>query len=310
MRGAFVPRQSIRLGIFAGLLALFGVFTMPPVASALEVPPKPIDSPVVDQTNTLSSEQKAAIAAKIAEERTATGNEIAVLMIPTLADDALENYSLNVARGWGIGSKERNAGVLLLIVKDDRKLRIEVGYGLEGALTDIRSNQIIRDRIRPAFQKNDYFGGIQSGVEGIILAVHEEVDPNLSKATATTAGPAHFPWEIVIFLAFFGFSWLASILGRTKSWWAGGVIGGILGVIAGFIFGFLFIGVISIFILTLLGLLFDKVVSANYRSHASHGDAPSWWAGGPFLGGGGSHGGGFGGFGGGGFGGGGASGDW
>lgn len=301
-------RRPIRLGIFAGLFVFFGVFAMPTAASALEVPPKPTDIPVVDQTNTLSPEQKATIAAKIAEERAATGNQIAVLMIPTLGDDALENYSLNVAREWGIGSKERNTGVLLLVVKDDRKLRIEVGYGLEGALTDIRSNQIIRDRIRPAFQKGDYFSGIQSGVEGIILAVHEEVDPNLSKAT--TSGAAHFPWEMVMFAAFFGFSWLGSILGRTKSWWAGGVIGGILGVIAGFIFGFLFIGVISIFILTLLGLLFDKVVSANYRSHASHGDAPSWWAGGPFIGGGRSGGGGFGGFGGGSFGGGGASGDW
>jgi uncharacterized protein len=302
-------RRHIQVGIFTGLLALLGVFVAPQAVSALDVPPKPTDIPVVDQTNTLTTEQKTTLAAKIAEERTATGNQIAVLMIPTLGDDALENYSLNVAREWGIGTKERNAGVLLLVVKDDRKMRIEVGYGLEGALTDIRSNQIIRDRIRPAFQKDDYFGGIQSGVEGIILAIHEEVDPNLSQVTTKSNPASGIPWEFILFVGFFGFSWLGSMLGRTKSWWLGGVIGGILGVVAGFIFGFLFIGVISIVILTLLGLLFDKVVSANYRSHASHGDAPSWWAGGPFIGGG-SRGGGFGGFGGGGFGGGGASGDW
>lgn len=302
-------KLSIRLGIFAGLFALLGMLVTPQAASALDVPPKPTDIPVVDQTSTLTAEQKATIAVKIAEERAATGNQIAVLIIPTLADDALEDYSLNVAREWGIGTKERNAGVLLLVVKNDRQLRIEVGYGLESALTDIRSNQIIRDRIRPAFQKGDYFGGVQSGVEGIILAVHDEVDPSLSQATKPVSVTS-FPWEFILFVAFFGFSWLGSMLGRTKSWWAGGVVGGILGVIAGFIFGFMFIGVISIFVLTLLGLLFDKVVSANYRSHASYGDSPSWWAGGPFIGGGRSGGGGFGGFGGGGFGGGGASGDW
>jgi uncharacterized protein len=215
---------------------------------------------------------------------------------------------LNVAREWGIGQKERNSGVLLLIVKDDRRMRIEVGYGLEGALPDIRSNRIIRDRIRPAFQQNDYYGGVNAGVDGIIAAIHGEVDPNLTETTSTTQTNA-FPWEFVLFFGLFGFSWLASMLARTKSWWAGGVIGGALGVIAGLVFGFMFIGIIAIIILTILGLLLDKAVSANYRSHASHGDSPSWWAGGPFIGGGGS-GGGFGGFGGGGFGDGGASGDW
>jgi uncharacterized protein len=303
-----VRERTTCVGVIAGLLALAGVFITPSHVVALAVPPKPVDSPIVDQTNTLSAEQKATIATKIADEKKATGNEVAVLMIRTLEDDALENYSLNVARSWGIGSKERNTGVLLLVVKDDRKLRIEVGYGLEGALTDIRSNQIIRDRIRPAFQKNDYYGGVLAGVDGIIVAIHEEVDPNLSPET-TVMSWTKLPWEMILFFGFLGFSWLGSMLGRTKSWWAGGIVGGALGVIAGFIFGFLFVGLVSIVILALLGLLFDKVVSANYRSHAGHGEAPSWWAGGPFIGGGGS-GGGFGGFGGGSFGGGGASGDW
>lgn len=299
----------VRTKVIAAAIVFFGLIVLPAGAGALAVPPKPTDIPVVDQTNTLTTEQKTTIAARIAEERKATGNQIAVLMISSLEGDALENYSLNVAREWGVGQKERDSGVLLLIVKDERRLRIEVGRGLEGPLPDIRANQIIRDRIRPAFRQNDYFAGISAGVDGIITAIHGEADPNLA-ATDSNSNDGYFPWEFVLFFGLMGFSWLGSMLARTKSWWAGGVIGGIIGTILGFIFGFLFIGIAAIVILTILGLLLDKAVSANYRSHASHGDSPSWWAGGPFIGGGGSSGGGFGGFGGGGFGGGGASGDW
>jgi uncharacterized protein len=295
--------------VITAVIALFAVFALPATVGALAAPPKPTDIPVVDQTNTLTAEQKSVIATKIADERKATGNQIAVLVIPSLEGDALENYSLNVAREWGVGQADRDSGVLLLVVKDDRRLRIEVGRGMEGALPDIRANQIIRDRIRPAFQKNDYFAGVNAGVDGIIAAIHGEVDPNLSTEVANSA-PADFPWEFLLFFGLMGFSWLGSVLGRTKSWWAGGIVGGIVGAMIGFIFGFIFIGIASIVALTLLGLLFDKIVSANYRSHASHGDAPSWWAGGPFIGGGRGSDGGFGGFGGGGFGGGGASGDW
>ena len=301
--------RQVRMKVVTAAVALFAMLALPIGVSALAVPPKPTDVPIVDQTNTLTAEQKAALATKIAAEQKATGNQIAVLMISSLQGDALEDYSLNVAREWGVGQKNRDSGVLLLVAKDDRRMRIEVGYGLEGALTEIRANQIIRDRIRPAFQKDDYYAGIDSGVDGVITAIHGEADPNLSQ-TAPAGQGSSFPWEFVLFFGLMGFSWLGSMLARTKSWWAGGVIGGVIGAILGLIFGFLFIGIAAIVVLTLLGLLLDKAVSANYRSHASHGDAPSWWAGGPFIGGGGSSGGGFGGFGGGGFGGGGASGGW
>src|SRR5688572_3847050 len=131
-------------------------------ASALEVPPKPVDIPIVDQANVLSPEQEQAIAAKIASERSSTGNQIGILTLPSLEGDALEDYSIRVAREWGIGTKERNNGVLLLVAVNDRKLRIEVGYGLEGALTDLRSAQIIRDRITPQFREGKYYEGIDS----------------------------------------------------------------------------------------------------------------------------------------------------
>jgi uncharacterized protein len=272
-----------------------------PVA-ALDVPPAPTTIPIVDQTNTLTSEQQATLAQQIDAERQVSGNQIAVLMIPTLGGDALEDYSLNVARGWGIGTGENNNGVLLLIAKEDRLLRIEVGYGLEGALTDVQSSQIIRNEITPHFKEDKYFEGIQAGLTSIIAATHGEY-------TATASSEAAFPWEVILFPIFLGLSWLGSILARTKSWWAGGVIGGVAGGAVGFFLGSLLFGIIGVAVLTILGLFFDKVVSDNYRSHVRHGDTPSWWAGGGVLGGG-KPDGGFGGFGGGGFGGGGSSGSW
>ena len=280
--------------------------------AALAVPSAPKDIPIVDQTGTLNDQQKKALADKIAKERSETGNQIAVLMIKSLEDEALEDYSIEVARGWGIGQKDRDSGVLLLVVKDDRKLRIEVGYGLEGALPDIRASRIIQDRIAPQFKEGKFYEGIDSGVDGIVAAIHGEKDSKLTEGSPKKEDSIWSvigaTWWLILLIPV----WLASILGRTKSWWAGGVLGGVGGLIVALIFGFLFVGIIAIVLMVLAGLLFDKLVSDNYQK-AKHGgaDSPSWWAGGPWLGGGGSGGsGGFGGFGGGSFGGGGSSGDW
>lgn len=300
-----IVRRLLLLALFFAALVGF----LPAMAHALDVPPVPTDVPIVDQTSTLSEEQRQQLGAMIAAERQHSGNQIGVLMISSLQGQVLEDYSLQVARTWGIGEKSRDSGVLLLIVKNDRKIRIEVGYGLEGALTDIRSGQIIRQRMAPLFQQGKYFEGIQSGLTGIIDAIHNETDPQLQNPPKQTA---HFPWEAVFAGLFIVPTWLASILGRSKSWWAGGVLGAVAGIAIGIFAGFLFYGLASIVVLTLLGLLFDRAVSRNYQNRSSSGISPSWWAGGPFIGGGRNSGGGggFGGFGGGGFGGGGASGGW
>ncbi len=275
---------------------------------ALNVPKTPTDIPIVDQTNTLTDEQKNQLAQQIAEERKASGNQVAVLMVRSLENESLENYSLKVAREWGVGTGENNNGVLLLIAKDDRRLRIEVGTGLEGALTDAQSGRIIRNDITPQFKNDKYYEGVKAGVTSIIAAINGEY---VASSTATGQDTASFPWELIFFASIMGFSWLGAILGRTKSWWAGGVIGGGAGVIVGFLMASVVVGALSVLGLAIGGLFFDKAVSKNYRAHSRRGDSPSWWAGGGFLGGGGDGGsGGFGGFGGGGFGGGGSSGSW
>jgi uncharacterized protein len=306
-------RRLLWLGRPLAAILLLASVLLPVGVSALAVPPAPTDIPIVDQTNTLSEGQKQTLAAKIAKERSETGNQIAVLMVKSLEGESLEDYSLNVARGWGIGQKERNSGVLLLVAKDDHRLRIEVGYGLEGALPDARASHIINDRITPQFKQAKFYEGIDSGLDGIITAIHGEKDPNLKPE-----GQAAKSWtkwiEPLLFGIFVVPIWLGSILARTKSWWAGGVIGGVGGVVVGFIFGFLFVGLVAVPVMVLLGLLFDKLVSDNYRKAAKGSrNRPSWWAGGPWIGGGGIGGGGsggFGGFSGGSFGGGGSSGSW
>lgn len=276
------------------------------IAFGLAIPPVPAERPIVDQTNTLSQQQQSNLAAIIAAERTKSSNQIAILMIPTLDGEALEEYAIKVARQWAVGEKNKNNGVLLLIVKDDRKLRIEVGYGLEGALPDARASQIIRNRITPEFRDGKYYEGINAGLEGIITAIHNEYD-----SAQVASSPANSPvedWGSFLFVLLLVPMWLGSILARSKSWWAGGVLGAIAGGGIGILFGFAVLGLGAIFILTILGLLFDWIVSNNYRQRKLSGRSPSWWAGGTRFGGGSSRG--FGGFGGGSFGGGGSSGSW
>ena len=131
----------------------------------LDVPSAPpLDRPIVDQTGTLDTAAIDQIADAIAKSRTERDYQIGVLMVGSLSGDSLEEYSIRVAREWGIGDAQKHNGVLLLIAKDDRRVRIEVGKGLEGDLTDARAGRIIRNTITPKFRQNDYAGGILAAV--------------------------------------------------------------------------------------------------------------------------------------------------
>lgn len=158
-----------------GLLSsvvLIGCLLSNTAFAKLEVPAAPpLERPIIDQTESLANEDIDRIAQLINAERQKKSFQIGVLMIPTLgSDDSLEEYSLKVARQWGIGDKKKSNGVLLLIAKKDRKMRIEVGNGIEGSLTDARASQIIRNTIAPEFRSGDYAGGVEAGVKQIIDA--------------------------------------------------------------------------------------------------------------------------------------------
>lgn len=299
-----------RLGVAVGLAFASLAFIGGDVY-ALDVPPAPsLERPVVDQTGTLSDADISRIISTIQASHSEKDYQVAVLMIGSLGNDEyLEGYSLKVARAWGVGEKDKDNGVLVLVAKDDRKMRIEVGRGLEGDLTDAESGRIVRNVMAPEFRNNRYADGIDKAVQSIQAQVEGRADPN-EKALARD--DAAFDWSILAFPLFVVVPWLGSVLGRTKSWWAGGVIGGVIGLVVSALFGFALLSLIGWAALTAFGFLFDFLVSRNYRQHSADGDSPSWWAGGPWIGGGGFGGGGSGGggFGGGGFGGGGASGDW
>ena len=159
----------------AGLLSLavlFGCLFSNTAFAKLEVPAAPpLERPIIDQTESLANEDIDRIAQLINAERQKKSFQIGVLMFSTLgSDDSLEEYSLKVARQWGVGDKKKSNGVLLLIAKNDRKMRIEVGNGMEGSLTDARASQIIRNTIAPKFRSGDYAGGVEAGVKRIIDA--------------------------------------------------------------------------------------------------------------------------------------------
>lgn len=274
--------------------------------SALAVPTAPpLDVPIVDQTSTLSSSDIQQLATQIATSRAQKSYQIGILIIPTLgSDEYLEGYSLKVARQWGIGEKDKDNGVLILVAKNDRKMRIEVGRGLEGDLTDARANRIIREVLSPAFRKGDFAGGLSAAVDSIQKAVSMQADPKLvSSGSAGGMSGIADALPTVLFFSLFGLSWVGSMLARSKSWWAGGIVGGVVGVVVALFGGWVWWTVGLTALLVLVGLLLDFLVSKNYHQHRKEGSLPSWWAGGGSLGGGGWSGGG-------GFSGGGSSGSW
>ena len=260
---------------------------------------------VNDFAGMLTTEQKQTLETKIGDFEKETTNELSVVTVSDLGGDTIENFAEKLFKDWRIGKNKKDNGVLLLISRDDRQMRIEVGYGLEGALTDAQSFWIIQNVLKPAFQKGDYYGGINGGVEGIILITKGEFKPDTN-----STGKSGFNANSVFFLLWvlwIFFVWMGSILARSKSWWGGGIVGGAISFFLGFGFT-LILGFVSALIFIPLGFWLDYIVSRRYTTAKEMGQPVPWWIGG--RGGSGFGGGGFGGFGGGRSGGGGSSGGW
>ena len=256
-----------------------------------------------DYAELLTSEEQQTLEATLNQFKQESGTEIAVMTIPSLEGDPIEDYAVRLFEEWGIGDKEKDNGLLLLIAKDDRAVRIEVGYGLEGTINDAKAGRIIREIIAPRFQQEQYADGITAAVTTLMGEIKQDPAHSLPPEE-----PAQLPKNIGQFfpLLFIFLMYIGSFLARSKRWWPGGVIGALGGGIAGSLFGSWIAGALG---LGVLGLLLDYVLSKNYQSRAARGLPTTWWgSGGGFRGG--FGGGGFGGFGGGMSGGGGASGRW
>lgn len=257
----------------------------------------PLTGRVVDNANLLAPDQEAALTAKLEGLEQSTGRQLVVATLLDLQGYPIEDYGYRLGRSWGIGQKAENDGVILLIAPNDRKMRIEVGYGLEPYLTDALSSVIIREQIRPKFQAGDFPGGITAGVDAIIAQLQLPQEQAQARQDQI----------------------LAQTRSRSEERRSSG----------GFPFGLIFWGVALLFVLSAMRRGSKKrgmFGSKRYRRGGS--DWPVWlwvaselaegasrgrssgWGGGGFGGGGGwGGGGGFSG-GGGSFGGGGASGDW
>src|SRR3954452_23423499 len=143
-------------------------------AAVADVAVPPLTGRVVDKTGTLSSGDIATLDQTLKNFEARKGSQVAVLIVPTTQPETIEQYSLRVAESWKIGRKKIDDGAILVVAKDDRKLRIEVGYGLEGALTDVTAKRIIDQVITPKFRSGDFAGGISDGVNRILRVVDGE----------------------------------------------------------------------------------------------------------------------------------------
>ena len=144
-------------------------------ASALEVPY--LSGRVVDDAGMLSIDKRRALEDKLRDFERRSGRQFAVLTLPSLEGESLEEFSLKVARTWALGRKGKNDGLLLLVSREDRKLRIETGHGIEGEITDAQAGRIIRDVIVPKFRAGDFEGGLDAGVDAAIAAAEGRAPP-------------------------------------------------------------------------------------------------------------------------------------
>ena len=150
---------------------------------------------VVDLADILSPATEATLTERLAAHEDSTTNQIAVLTIPSLGGAVLEEYATEVFRAWGLGTEEANNGVLLLVARDDREIRIEVGYGLEGSVTDARAGRIIRNEMTPRFRDGDFDGGVLAAVDALTAAAEGQPEP---AAPARGSGGGELPWPFAL----------------------------------------------------------------------------------------------------------------
>ncbi len=185
---------------------------------------------VTDQTNTLSQNEIEQLEQKLISFEEQTSNQVVVLIIPTLGEESLEDFSLRVTEKNFIGQKKKDNGILLLVVKDDRKIRIEVGYGLEGSLTDATTSDIIRNIITPSFREGNYFAGISNGIDAIFQATKGEYQGEGRKHRSRNGGniPALFYIGIILATFFLKgiFGRRRGFIGSSRGWGGGPFIGG------------------------------------------------------------------------------------
>lgn len=299
------PALQARSGSFLCLALLFA-FLAPSVFAQVAVPE--LRSPITDLTNTLTAQQVQALDQKLRAFEQRKGSQIAVLLVPTTQPEAIEQYSIRVVEAWKLGREDIDDGVLLLVAKDDRAVRIEVAYGLEGALPDVIANRIVEQVIVPRFREGRFYEGIDVGVDRIASVIEGEPLPEAERRERSRTGEGlNNVLPLFLMVVFVGSGILRRMLGGVGG---AAATGGVAGLLVWLLTGTMIISAgaaIVAFLFTLLG-----GGGGGPRGGFTRRRRGGYWGGGGF--GGGFGGGGFGGGGwsggGGSFGGGGASGRW
>ncbi len=274
-----------------------GGFAAP--AAALDIPP--LTGRIVDMARLLPADLSASLSAELAAHEARTGNQVAVLTLPSLEGEPLEEFSHRVATTWKLGQKGTDNGVLVLVVPNDRKVRIEVGYGLEGTLTDARSSHIIREEMTPRFRTGDFPGGISAGVKAVLGTIEGTYRPPEKAPVQTGRTQSALG---MLFLAVVVGIITAALVGHR---WKGGSIGSVMAFVLALSSGLLVAIVAAVIVMFVAGAL--GAITGGGRSSGGFGGLGGGGFG-EFSGGGGFGGGGGFSGGGGSFGGGGASGSW
>lgn len=279
----------------AALLTFFWLALLPAVGLAAEPVALPaLSARVTDLTATLDATQRGRLEAQLAAIDRGGRAQIAVLLLPTTQPETIEQFGIRLAEAWKVGHKGVDNGVIIIVAKDDRKMRIEVGYGLEGAVPDAIAKRIIAERMAPAFKQADFFGGLQAAIAAIDQTLGGGVvaDATPTSTQVQETGGAHPDWIQWLFMLVVSAGVLRAIFGLLGSL-AAAAIAGWLGFM---VFGnWLAVGIAALggFLLSLLA-----ISSGGGGSGWSSGGGSSSGGGGGFSGGGGS------------FGGGGSSGSW
>jgi uncharacterized protein len=304
--------QGVRGGFALLCLLLLGVAAADTPPSGLQPIPA-LHARVTDLTGTLTSQQQTALEQKLAAFEASKGSQLAVLIVPTTQPEEIEQYSIRVVDQWklgrgSVGGKKVDDGALLLVAKNDHRVRIEVGYGLEGVLTDAISNRIISETVAPAFRRGDFYGGIDAGLDQMMRLIQGEPLPPPPQSQwqgAQHHGGGGSNLLVFLFLGVWvGSSVLRAMFGRTVG---SALTAGLAGILVWFVVHVLLFAGLAAIAAFVLAMIAGVARGSGWSSYPRAGGFGGGWGG--FGGGLGGGGGGFSG-GGGGFGGGGASGSW
>src|SRR5258706_9241436 len=245
-----------------GRLMLGAAATIPAAAAAFAADPAGESNPVtklnghgVDLTGTLTAPERERIDAKLRDFEQGRGSQVVVLLVPSIGPEAIEDFATRVTDAWQLGRKGVDDGVLFVIAKQERKMRVHTGRGVQGTLTDVFSKRIVADIVAPRFRNGDFAGGIDEAVDAIMKAIEGESLPLPSKKPQRKVG-AVSSYGDFIWIAFFLVPVVAMVLrGLVGRFFGAGLTGGVTGLAAAWLFGSLAFGIVAAIAAFVLGLV-------------------------------------------------------